>query len=70
MILATIHLDKFAIIASDKKEVFIANGIIFSRHENAEKTIHTGIGLITGAGYLKLLSCILREIGEQLHDFS
>ena len=61
-LLATIHLDKFAIIASDKKEVFIANDIIVSRNENAEKIIYTGIGLITGAGYVELLSKVKKKV--------
>ena len=51
-LLVTIHLDDFAIIASDKKEVIKLNDVVIPHHENAEKIIGTGIGLITGSGYL------------------
>jgi hypothetical protein len=61
-LLATIHLDKFAIIASDKKEVFITDGIIVARHEHGEKIIDTGIGLITGTGYVEFLSAVKKKI--------
>ena len=61
-LLATIHLNKFAIIVSDKKEVFITDRIIVAHHEHGEKIIDTSIGLITGTGYVEFLSAVKKKI--------
>lgn len=61
-LLATIHLEEYAIIASDKKEVFITDGIIVAGHEHGEKIINTSIGLITGTGYVEFLNAVKKKI--------
>ena len=64
-LLVTIHLDDFAIIASDKKEVIKLKDVVISHHENAKKIVGTGIGLITGSGYLGLLNAVKQRVAEE-----
>ena len=64
-LLVTIHLDDFAIIASDKKEVIKPNDVFIPYHEHAEKIVETGIGLITGSGYVGLLNAVKQRVAEE-----
>jgi hypothetical protein len=64
-LLTTIHLGDYAIIASDRKEVFKFNGTVIPRHENADKLIETGIGLITGSGYVALLNAVKERVAVE-----
>lgn len=64
-LLATIHLDDYAIIASDKKEVVKINGLIVPSHEEAEKIVITDIGLITGSGYVELLNAVKKRVSSE-----
>lgn len=49
------NFGSYGIIAADKKEVDFSDGEIISSHENASKIVETGIGLMTGSGYVSLL---------------
>lgn len=64
-LLVTINLDDFAIIASDKKEVIKLNDAFIPYHERAEKIVETGIGLITGSGYVGLLNSVKQRVAEE-----
>lgn len=64
-LLASIHLDDYAIIASDKKEVVKLNGLIVPVHEEAEKIVITDIGLITGSGYVDLLDAVKKRVASE-----
>lgn len=64
-LLVTINLDDFAIIASDKKEVIKLNDAFIPYHERAEKIVETGIGLITGSGYVGLLNSVKQKVAEE-----
>lgn len=64
-LLVTINLDDFAIIASDKKEVIKLNDVFIPYHERAEKIVETGIGLITGSGYVGLLNSVKQRVAEE-----
>lgn len=64
-LLVSINLDDFAIIASDKKEVIKLNDAFIPYHERAEKIVETGIGLITGSGYVGLLNSVKQRVAEE-----
>ena len=64
-ILIALNLGELAIITADKKEVLINNGIIYPLNEEANKIIDTGIGLITGSGYVSLLNRVKSTV---LHE--
>jgi len=64
-LLVAINLGGLAIIAADKKEVLIQDGEIYPLHESAEKIIDTGIGLITGSGYVSLLHDVKTEVSNE-----
>jgi len=53
--LATIHAKEYAIIAADKMEVAIIGSGFVPVRRDVDKIIYTGIGLMTGSGYVTLL---------------
>jgi hypothetical protein len=65
-ILVAMNLGEIAIVAADKKEVAIFDGAIFPLNENAEKIIDTGIGLMTGSGYVSLLDKVKLSTSESI----
>lgn len=56
------HLSDYVIIASDKKEVAVLNGIVIPLHEDANKIINTDMGLVTGSGFVDLLNRVKNRI--------
>lgn len=63
-LLVALNLGELAIIAADKKEVLIKDGNIYPLNESAEKIIDTGIGLITGSGYVTLLDRVKEKVSS------
>lgn len=64
--LIAINLGDIAIIAADKKEVFILGETVIPIHEDADKIVDTRIGLMTGSGYVPLL----QEVKDQVSSAS
>lgn len=56
------HLSDYVIIASDKKEVAVLNGIVIPLHEDSNKIINTDMGLVTGSGFVDLLNRVKNRI--------
>lgn len=62
--LAAIHAKEYALIAADKMEVAkIGSGFVCVRTD-ADKIIDTGIGLMTGSGYVSLLDEVKSAVSE------
>ena len=59
-----INLGDIAIIAADKKEVFIQGDFVIPIHESANKIIDSGIGLMTGSGYVSLLQDVKDQVAN------
>lgn len=62
--LVAIHLGEIVIIAADKKEVFIQGDFVIPIHESANKIIDSGIGLMTGSGYVSLLQEVKDKVSN------
>lgn len=63
-LLVAVNLGDCAIIAADKKEIFILDDIITPLNEDADKIVNTGIGLMTGSGYVDLLNKVKTTVAE------
>jgi hypothetical protein len=62
--LATIHAKEYALIAADRMEVAkIGSGFVCVRTD-VDKIIDTGIGLMTGSGYVTLLHEVKSAVSE------
>jgi hypothetical protein len=62
--LATIHAKDYALIAADKMEVAkVGSGFVCVRTD-VDKIIDTGIGLMTGSGYVTLLDEVKSAVSE------
>lgn len=54
-----------AIIASDTREVSIANNQVISFHDEANKIQNIGIGFMTGSGFVELLEPVKKRTSEK-----
>ena len=58
------HSNEFSIIAADKRTVFAIDAQIVHKNDDSEKIYKTGLGLITGCGYIELLDAVKHRIAN------
>ena len=62
--LVTIHAIDYALIAADKMEVAQVGADIIPVRMDVDKIIDTGIGLMTGSGYVTLLDAVKKAVSN------
>lgn len=63
-LLVGMNIGDYGIIAADKKEVVVSQGIIAACRDDVNKIVQTDMGLITGSGYAPLLNKVKQEVAR------